>query len=70
VGDTYFDLKAFGKGYLWVNGHLLGRYWDIGPQERLFCPGVWLKEGKNEVKVLELSQSIHLKLSSKEFLRD
>jgi beta-galactosidase len=48
----------------------LGRYWDIGPQERLFCPGVWLKEGKNEVKVLELSQSIHLKLSSKEFLRD
>lgn len=42
-GDTYFDMKSFGKGYLWVNGHLLGRYWKIGPQQRLYCPGVWLK---------------------------
>jgi beta-galactosidase len=43
VGDTYFNLSPFIKGYIWVNGHLLGRYWNIGPQHSLFCPGVWLK---------------------------
>jgi len=21
-----------------VNGHNLGRYWEIGPQHRLYCP--------------------------------
>jgi beta-galactosidase len=38
---------------LWVNGHNLGRYWKIGPQQTLYCPGVWLKSGRNEIMVLE-----------------
>ena len=42
-GDTYLDMSNFVKGYLWVNGYNLGRYWNKGPQTRLFCPGVWLK---------------------------
>ena len=45
VGDTYLDLSEYGKGYIWINGHNLGRYWHVGPQKRLFCPGAWLKEG-------------------------
>lgn len=45
-------MKAYEKGYLWVNGHLLGRYWNVGPQYRLYCPGIWLKNGKNTVYVL------------------
>ena len=45
-------MREFGKGYLWVNGHNLGRYWEIGPQYRLYCPGVWLKKGENELFVL------------------
>jgi beta-galactosidase len=36
------QLNGFQKGYVWVNGHNLGRYWNIGPQDRLYCPGVWL----------------------------
>lgn len=52
VGDTFFDMREYGKGYLWVNGHNLGRYWEIGPQYRLYCPGVWLKKGENELFVL------------------
>jgi beta-galactosidase len=52
VGDTYLDMSSYKKGYLWVNGYLLGRYWDRGPQRRLYCPGVWLKNGKNEFKIL------------------
>jgi beta-galactosidase len=40
------------KGYVFVNGYNLGRYWKKGPQQKLFLPGVWLKKGVNEVVVL------------------
>ena len=52
--DTFFDMRGWQKGYVWVNGHLLGRYWNIGPQERLYCPGEFLKQGKNAVEILDL----------------
>jgi beta-galactosidase len=54
TGDTFLDLRGWGKGYVWVNGHNLGRYWGVGPQQSLFCPGVWLKNVGNEVVVLDL----------------
>lgn len=53
TADTFLDMSAWGKGYVWVNGHLLGRYWSLGPQQRLYCPAEWLKEGANEVTVLD-----------------
>jgi len=40
------------KGYLFVNGINLGRYWNKGPQQKVFLPGVWLKKGVNDVVVL------------------
>ena len=54
VGDTYLDLSQWEKGVVWVNGHNLGRYWQIGPQKRLYCPAPWLKKGKNEIVVFDL----------------
>lgn len=54
VGDSYLDMGAWDKGYLWVNGHLLGRYWKLGPQQRLFCPASWLREGDNELLVFDM----------------
>ena len=54
VGDTYIDMTRWGKGVVWVNGHNLGRYWSIGPQQTLYVPVEWLKKGANEVVVLEL----------------
>ena len=57
VGDTYLDMREWDKGYLWVNGRLLGRYWHVGPQQRLFCPGCWLREGDNELLVLDLHRT-------------
>jgi beta-galactosidase len=54
VGDTFLDMRLFGKGAVWVNGHGLGRYWNIGPQQTLYLPGAWLKPGKNEVIVFDL----------------
>jgi beta-galactosidase len=53
VGDTFLDLRGWGKGIVIVNGHNLGRYWYIGPQQTLYCPGVWLKKGRNEIVVFE-----------------
>lgn len=54
AADTYLDLSGWDKGYVWVNGHLLGRYWRIGPQQRLFCPASWLKAGENDVLVFDM----------------
>ena len=54
VGDTFINIEAFGKGQVYVNGHALGRFWQIGPQQTLYLPGCWLKKGKNEVIVLDV----------------
>lgn len=53
VGDTFLDMEKWGKGIVFVNGHNLGRYWKVGPQQTLYLPGCWLKEGENEVVVFE-----------------
>lgn len=57
TADTFIDMTGYKKGVVWVNGHNLGRYWDIGPQTRLYCPASWLKKGKNEVIVLDLHKT-------------
>ncbi len=54
VGDTFLDMSTWGKGMVWVNGHAMGRFWEIGPQQTLFMPGCWLKEGENEILILDL----------------
>jgi len=54
VADTYLDLSDWGKGVVWVNGHNLGRYWNIGPQQTLYLPAEWLKKGHNDIAILEL----------------
>ncbi|WP_242691452.1 beta-galactosidase [Desertivirga arenae] len=54
TGDTYLDLSKWGKGVVWVNGHCLGRFWNIGPTQTMYLPGPWLKKGVNEVRILDL----------------
>ena len=54
VGDTYLDMSKWGKGSVWLNGHNLGRYWEVGPQQTLYIPAEWLKKGTNELVVAEL----------------
>lgn len=56
-GDTFFDLSNYTKGIVWINGHNLGRYWNIGPQKRLYCPASWLKRGANEIIVFDMLQT-------------
>jgi beta-galactosidase len=53
-GDTFLDMRSWGKGVVWVNGHCLGRFWDIGPTQTVYVPGPWLKRGKNKILILDL----------------
>ena len=53
LGDAFLDMRGWGKGIVMVNGHNLGRYWYIGPQQTLYVPGVWLKKGRNDIMVFE-----------------
>jgi len=55
VGDTFLNLERWGKGQVWVNGHAMGRFWSIGPQQTLYMPGCWLKKGKNEIIILDIA---------------
>ena len=56
-GDTFFDLSHYTRGMVYVNGHNLGRHWNIGPQQRLYCPAAWLNAGPNEIIVVDLLHS-------------
>ncbi|MFF3318903.1 beta-galactosidase [Streptomyces sp. NPDC003035] len=53
-GDAALSVPGGTRGFVWVNGFCLGRYWGVGPQDSLFVPGPVLREGGNEVWVLEL----------------
>ncbi|GAA1115597.1 beta-galactosidase [Kribbella jejuensis] len=52
--DLFLRTDAWGKGYAWINGFNLGRYWRRGPQQTLYVPGPLLVDGTNELVVLEL----------------
>ncbi|WP_239004811.1 glycoside hydrolase family 35 protein [Paenibacillus tepidiphilus] len=52
--DTFLRFDGWGKGVAWINGFNLGRYWSAGPQRALYIPGPLLREGANELVLLEL----------------
>ncbi len=53
TGDTFLDMRSWGKGIVFVNGHNLGRYWHAGPQQTLYLPGCWLHKEKNTITIFE-----------------
>ncbi|MDO5570544.1 MAG: beta-galactosidase [Bacteroidales bacterium] len=63
VGDTFLDMRNFGKGLIWVNGHPMGRFWEVGPQQTIYMPGCWLKKGENEVLIFDIKGPKALKSS-------
>lgn len=54
IGDTFLDMRTWGKGMVWVNGYNMGRFWKIGPQQTMYIPGCWLQKGSNEIIILDL----------------
>lgn len=53
VYDTYIDMMGYGKGAVFINGHNLGRFWEVGPTTSLYVPHGFLKEGDNTIIVFE-----------------
>lgn len=53
TGDTFLDFEGWGKGCIFLNGFNLGRFWEIGPQKRLYIPAPLLRKGRNEIVVFE-----------------
>jgi beta-galactosidase len=65
-GDTFLDLRGWGKGVVWVNGHCLARFWNIGPTQTAYTPGCWLHAGRNEIIVLDYLGPEHAELAGLE----
>ena len=54
--DLFLDTSAWSKGYAFLNGFFLGRYWRNGPQRTLFVPAPATTTGANRLVVLELEE--------------
>jgi hypothetical protein len=52
--DTFLDVSAIRKGFVWVNGHNAGRAWSAGPTRTLYVPASWLVKGDNEVIAFDI----------------
>ena len=64
TGDTFLDMHGFGKGFVFLNGHNLGKYWYIGPQQTIYIPGCWLKKGLNQIEVFDELKGDHPSIST------
>lgn len=64
VADTYLDMRKFGKGFVFLNGHNLGKYWQIGAQQTVYVPAVWLKKEGNEIVVFDQLKSGHQQITA------
>ncbi len=53
TGDTFLDFAGWGKGCVSINGLNLGRFWEMGPQKRLYIPARWLRQGEYEIVIFE-----------------
>lgn len=51
--DTFMDMTGWGKGAVFINGFNLGRFWEVGPQFKLYLPKPLLKTGSNTLIVFE-----------------
>lgn len=58
IHDTYWDADGWGKGFIFINGFNLGRYWPlVGPQITMYVPKDLLKHGKNVIEIVELQKA-------------
>lgn len=64
TGDTFLDMHGFGKGFVFLNGHNLGKYWEIGPQQTIYIPAPWLKKGLNEIVVFDQLKGGHTQINT------
>ena len=61
--DTFVNPKGWTKGHVYANGFNLGRYWTVGPQLTLYCPGPLLCVGSNEFVAFEITGADRLTMT-------
>lgn len=54
--DAFLAFPGFAKTFVWLNGTLLGRHWEVGPQRTLYLPAPLLVPGENTLTLLELER--------------
>ncbi|MBS2538749.1 beta-galactosidase [Catenulispora sp. NF23] len=65
--DGFLAVPSTARSLVWLNGFLLGRLWNRGPQVTLYAPAPLWRAGENEILVLALepepgSQSLEVEL--------
>ncbi|UNK70326.1 beta-galactosidase family protein [Microbacterium sp. H1-D42] len=58
ASDLVLDTSSWGKGFAFVNGFALGRYWRNGPTSTMYVPGPVTRAGANTVTMLEIEHPI------------
>jgi len=48
----FLHLLGAHKGQIFLNGHNVGRFWNLGPQQHYYLPACWL-QAENELLVFE-----------------
>lgn len=57
--DSFMAMPGWAKGVAFINGFNLGWYWPkAGPQMTLYIPGPMLRDGENELILLEVEESV------------
>ena len=51
--DAWLAFPGGAKGSVWLNGFLLGRYWEIGPTRTMYAPAPLWRAGTNEIVVFD-----------------
>ena len=51
--DAWLAFPRGVKGSVWLNGFLLGRYWEVGPTHTLYAPAPLWRAGVNEIVVFD-----------------
>jgi hypothetical protein len=72
AGDALLlDASRLGRGRAWINGHDLGRYWNVArnddsgaaTQSLYYVPGEWLTGGTNVIVLVEMGGVANLQAS-------
>ena len=54
VTSCFLKLEQNGNGFVYVNGHCIGRCWEQGPQSEYYIPECWLNTDKPNIVAVSL----------------
>lgn len=58
IHPCFFRMEQNGNGFIYVNGHCIGRCWEQGPQLEYYIPECWLKKGARNIISISLRPTL------------